>query len=182
MQPKGRRTVWLGIGAVVLVAVVAAAIGVLLVAGRGGGGSAGLSCTSSDAVVCTKTVQVDGANTTVLANHDGKTLYAYKPDTSTSAVCTGPCALVWPPLTTNGDVASSLDGLSGALGTLTDGNGRQVVYNGHPLYSYSLDTGTGDARGQGAEGGNWSVVTPDITPLGAPSGQPTPTSPPNYGY
>jgi predicted lipoprotein with Yx(FWY)xxD motif len=136
---------------------------------------------SSNAMVCTKSTQLDGATQTVLATHAGKTLYAYKPDTSTSVVCTGGCALAWPPLTTTGEIASALNGLSGTIGTLAGGNGRQVVYNGHPLYTYTLDVGTGDARGQGAEGGNWSVVTPDEAPLGAPFAAPTPTDPPYNG-
>lgn len=174
-----RRILWRhGLGTVGL-----AAVGILALAGCGGGGSAGLNCASNDAMVCTKTIQVDGADRTVLATHDGKTLYAYKPDTSTSVVCTGGCALAWPPLTTSGDVAANLDGLSGTLSILSAGNGRQVLYNGHPLYTYALDGGIGDARGQGQEGGNWSVVMPDVTPLGAPpSAAPTPTDASIPGY
>jgi len=147
-----------------------------------GGGNPTVSCSSDSAMVCTKSIQLDGAARTVLATHAGKTLYAYKPDTSTTIVCTGGCALAWPPLTTSGDIASTLNGLAGTLGVLSGGNGKQVIYNGHPLYTYALDVGTGDARGQGMEGGNWSVVTPDVAPLGAPSTAPTPTSPPYSGY
>jgi len=168
--------IWIALALLVLIVVAAAA----LVAR--GGGSATLSCSSDSAMVCTKSIQVDGAARTVLATHAGKTLYAYKPDTSTSVVCTGPCALAWPPLTTSGDVPSTLDGLSGTLGILSGDNGKQVIYNGHPLYGYALDLGIGDARGQGMEGGNWSVAIPDMAPLGAPSTTPTPTSPPNSGY
>jgi predicted lipoprotein with Yx(FWY)xxD motif len=38
----------------------------------------------------------------------------------------------------------------------------QVVYNGHPLYSYSGDTKAGDTNGEGvtAFGAGWDVVSP----------------------
>lgn len=168
--------IWMALALVALLVVAFAACG---------GGSTTLSCASDGAMVCTKSVQVDGASETVLASHDGKTLYAYKLDTATSVACTGPCTLAWPALTTGGDLPSTLDGLSGTLAIFSGDNGKQVSYNGHPLYSYSLDTGMGDARGQGAEGGNWSVVTPDEAPLGSPStapGAPTPTDDPYGGY
>ncbi len=166
--------IWLALVVVVGAALVAC----------GAGSSATVSCSSNSALVCSKSVQVDGAARTVLATQQGKTLYAYKPDTTTSIACTGPCALAWPPLTTSSGIPTTLDGLPGTLGVMSGGNGQQVIYNGHPLYSYSFDTGVADARGQGAEGGNWSVAPPDIAPLGGPAttpATPTPTSG-SYGY
>jgi predicted lipoprotein with Yx(FWY)xxD motif len=174
MALRGGRT----LAALLFVMVIGAAL-----ASCGAGSSTEVSCATSDALVCTKLIQLDGSNRSVLATQQGKTLYAYKPDTSTKIVCTGACAIAWPPLTASNPIPSTLDGLSGTLGEQSGGNGSQVVYNGHPLYSYSLDTSISDARGQGAEGGNWSAVTPDIAPLGAPSsGEPTATPMDPYGY
>jgi predicted lipoprotein with Yx(FWY)xxD motif len=149
-----------------------------------GGTSTGVSCASGDAVICTKSIALDGSTQTVLSNRDGKTLYMYKPDTSTTIVCTGPCAVAWPPLTTSASVTSSIAGLTGTVAVLSGGNGQQVIYNGHPLYTYAIDLNASDAKGQGAEGGNWHVVTPDVAIQGAPQGSPqaTPTSGPDYSY
>jgi hypothetical protein len=51
-----------------------------------------------------------------------------------------------------------------------------VLYNGHPLYRYSLDTAPGDHHGDGIEG-KWHVATTDLAANGTStsSGQPTPT-------
>jgi predicted lipoprotein with Yx(FWY)xxD motif len=153
--------------------------------GGSGGAGNGVSCASSDAPICTKSVQVSGTTEPVLARQDGRTLYAYKPDTSTNVACTGLCSAGWPALTVNSDPATSISGLSGTVSTLSGGNGKQVCYNGHPLYAYAGDFGTGDANGEGQENGNWHVATPDIQQLGAPSTAPSsPTATPgsNYGY
>jgi predicted lipoprotein with Yx(FWY)xxD motif len=162
--------------------VLAVALGALTACG---GTSATVNCVSSGAVICTKSISLDGSTQTVLATHDGKTLYMYKPDTSTTVACTGPCAVAWPPLTTNVTVTASIAGLSGTVGVLAGGNGQQVIYNRHPLYTYGLDFYASDAKGQGAEGGNWHAVTPDVGVLGAPQTEPTPAgtaTPPNYNY
>ena len=39
-------------------------------------------------------------------------------------------------------------------------NGNQVLYNGHPLYSWARDTAAGQATGQGI--GGFLVATPDL--------------------
>jgi predicted lipoprotein with Yx(FWY)xxD motif len=131
--------------------------------------------TSGSTVVKTKSVALNGTSTTVLADASGRTLYYFTPDTATSVACTGDCASLWPPLLlASGDPASS-DSLSGTLGVMQGANGRQVTYNGHPLYTYSKDSGSGDALGEGI-GGKWFVATGDIPALGGPGAQPSPTS------
>jgi len=42
-----------------------------------------------------------------------------------------------------------------------DGNGRQVEYDGHPLYRYAGDSGADQANGEG-KGGVWFVATSSL--------------------
>jgi predicted lipoprotein with Yx(FWY)xxD motif len=129
-----------------------------------------LTCTSS-AMVCTKSVQVSGQAKTVLATTSGMTLYYFTPDTSTEIACSASCAQTWPPLTATG---SSVTGssLSGTLSTFNGPNGDQVLYNGHPLYTYSGDHAQSDANGEGVLG-KWYAATPDLPAATAPSASPT---------
>jgi len=129
--------------------------------------------TSSTSIVKTASVTVNGKSETILTNAQGMTLYYFKPDTATKAACTGTCAGIWPPLlfTSSGSPTSATP-LSGTLSVVTDANGKQVEYNGHPLYTYSKDTAPGQANGEGFKG-NWFVATPILS--GAPQSTPTPS-------
>jgi predicted lipoprotein with Yx(FWY)xxD motif len=42
-----------------------------------------------------------------------------------------------------------------------------VTYNGHPLYTFADDTGSGDAAGQGMEdnGGTWNLISATGEPI-----------------
>jgi len=51
--------------------------------------------------------------------------------------------------------------LPGTLSLLTDANGSQVTYNGHPLYTYSGDTAPGQVNGDGF-GGIWFVAPTNL--------------------
>jgi predicted lipoprotein with Yx(FWY)xxD motif len=117
-----------------------------------------------------KTKNVSG--TTVLANSEGFTLYSFAPDSSTASKCTGGCATIWPP--ENGP-ATAGSGVTGKLGTITRADGSsQATYNGHPLYTYTADTGPGQTNGNGINtfGGVWHVVPVSGT-APTPSGSPT---------
>jgi predicted lipoprotein with Yx(FWY)xxD motif len=50
--------------------------------------------------------------------------------------------------------------LPGTLGVETNVNGRQVTFNGHPLYLWRNDTSAGQATSEGIN--NFHVVTPTI--------------------
>jgi predicted lipoprotein with Yx(FWY)xxD motif len=104
---------------------------------------------------------VGGSLKAVLKNAKGRTLYYFTPDTSTKVTCTGSCASVWPPLLTASDLPTTLPGLAGKVGVVNGDNGKQVTYNGHPLYTYNKDVNSEDAFGQGI-GGKWYVATPDL--------------------
>jgi predicted lipoprotein with Yx(FWY)xxD motif len=117
-----------------------------------------------------------GAKTvTVLKNAKGLTLYYFTPDTATTVACTGGCVSNWPPLLATSGTPTSNPALAGQLTVLNGANGNQVLYKGHPLYTYVKDGDAGDAYGQGV-GGKWFVATAD---LAAPSG-PAKESPPAY--
>ena len=65
-----------------------------------------------------------------------------------------------------GDPGSSL-ALPGKFTVAANANGRQVLYNGHPLYAFSKDKTTSDANGEGinAFGGTWHVATPTLAAM-----------------
>jgi predicted lipoprotein with Yx(FWY)xxD motif len=104
---------------------------------------------------------VSGIPGQFLADGNGRSLYLFEADKSTTSNCSGACAAAWPPVTASavpmagGGVSQSL------LGTTkrTDGT-EQVTYNGHPLYYFAADTGSGMAKGQGSKafGAGWYVL------------------------
>ena len=148
-------TIILGVAAVSL-----AACGGTTSAGNGAATSA-----SSSALIHTASIKIAGKTETVLKNARGLTLYYFTPDTATTVACTAGCASTWPPLLSPSGSPTSSPALPGTLSVVNGPNGNQVLYNGHPLYTYSKDGDSGDAYGQGLFG-KWFVVTPD---LAAPS-------------
>ena len=123
---------------------------------------------------------------TVLADATGFTLYWFAPDIAARSYCTGSCARRWPPVT--GPVAAGA-GVTGTLGQITRPDSSiQATYDGHPLYTASVDTAPGQARGNGvnASGGRWHEVT--IPDAGSPASSPSPGTRPDgsggggYGY
>jgi predicted lipoprotein with Yx(FWY)xxD motif len=117
---------------------------------------------------------------TVLVNGQGRTLYVYTPDTSSTSTCTGGCATAWPPLTTQGAPQAQGGVDASKLGTTTRSDGSmQVTYAGHPLYLFATGVARGDLSGQGT-GKVWYVVGQNgamITTVATkPSGTGTSTS------
>jgi predicted lipoprotein with Yx(FWY)xxD motif len=99
----------------------------------------------------------------ILVDHNGKTVYIYKPDgTSTTSQVPGALNAAWPAVTSIGSTPTVAAGLSDAK---TKVNAQdQVSYNGHLLYTFSADTKPGDTRGQGL-GNVWYVISPSGTPI-----------------
>ena len=104
---------------------------------------------SPTVVVHTATATVSGKAETVLTTAQGLTLYYRTPDTATSITCTGACAGAWPPLLLSSGTPTGSPSLPGTLTVLAGPNGRQVLYQGHPLYRFVSDTGPGQVKGQG---------------------------------
>lgn len=141
----------------------------LLVAGMtlaacGGSTGTGTSPTASPATaadITTASITVAGKTATVLKNPKGLTLYYFTPDSATKVACTGACASTWPPLLATSDSPTASPALPGKLTVLDGANGKQILYNGHPLYTYKSDNDKADAYGQGI-GGKWFAATPDL--------------------
>jgi predicted lipoprotein with Yx(FWY)xxD motif len=109
-----------------------------------------------------------GTYGTVLVSGEGKPLYVFSLDTGGTSACTGDCTTEWMPLASQGSPAAG-DGVDATLlGTITRDDGTmQVTYNGHPLYTFADDTGSGDAAGQGMEdnGGTWNLISATGEPI-----------------
>jgi predicted lipoprotein with Yx(FWY)xxD motif len=88
----------------------------------------------------------------------------WEADKSSTSVCNGACAKVWPPVTTTGSPTASGSAVSGDLGISKRSDGtEQVTYKGHPLYYFIKDKDDGDAYGQGSNGfgAGWYVMKPN---------------------
>ncbi len=158
------------------IAMFIAACGSSTTTGGGlyGGGSANPPAPAtggngSAAVISMTTVTVKGQSETVLTDGQGRTLYYFTADSATQSAVSSNLAKIWHPLlfTGSGGPTSSTS-LTGKLNVLTDTNGNQVEYNGHPLYTFSGDTAPGQANGEGVAG-MWYVVTPNLPVQGGGS-------------
>ncbi len=169
------RNRWLAAAGLAVAGVMLAACGSSAASSSPAAGSS-----SSKAAVASgpgiKTLSISGRGT-VLTDSAGHTLYWYAPDTSTKSVCNGVCATFWPPVPATDKPAAGVS-LPGTWGTITRADGtKQLTYDGHPLYTFKLDTKAGDVKGNGVTttGGNtsdlWWAVTPSNVKLAAaPSG------------
>ena len=164
-----------------LAAGAGSALGVaLLVAACSTGSSTAAAGSSSPAGASSSSAAAGGSGSTVittvssaagtfLANGSGHAVYLWTKDSTGMSACSGACAGAWPPVTTTGTVTASGGAKSSDLGTITRPDGtKQVTYDGHPLYLFSGDSGSGMASGQGNDGfgAKWWLVSPsgsDIT-------------------
>jgi predicted lipoprotein with Yx(FWY)xxD motif len=156
----------------------AAAVAVLAAACASGGGSSNSAPASpaasggaaggsgSGATVITTATSSAG---TVLTDGSGRAVYLWVKDTRDTSACSGACAGAWPPVLTTGTATASGGASASDLGTITRSDGaKQVTYDGHPLYYYAGDSGSGMASGQGSDsfGAKWWLVSPsgsDVT-------------------
>jgi predicted lipoprotein with Yx(FWY)xxD motif len=95
----------------------------------------------------------------ILVNGQGRTLYLYMKDRGAKSACSRRCSQVWPPATVSG-AATAGPGVAAAKLTTTQGadHRRQLVYNGHPLYTLTADVRPGQINGEGFLG-TWYVVS-----------------------
>jgi predicted lipoprotein with Yx(FWY)xxD motif len=120
--------------------------------GSAAAGPGSASGAAAATAVGLKTATIGGV--TVLTNAKGFALYSFAPDTATKSACSGACAAAWPPQTASGTVKSPYTTIKRSDGT------TQLVFDGHPLYTYIADTSPGTASGNGvnAFGGVWHEV------------------------
>ena len=118
-------------------------------ASAGSGSSSGAAQATA---VGLKTASIGGV--TVLTNAKGFVLYSFAPDTATKSACSGACAAAWPPQPATGTVKSPYTTIKRSDGS------TQLVFNGHPLYTYIGDTAPGQASGNklNLNGGLWLEV------------------------
>jgi predicted lipoprotein with Yx(FWY)xxD motif len=136
---------------------------------------------------------------------NGDTVYAFSKDARNKSVCTGQCAVDWPPvLLSPGQKKPAGAGVK-SLGVIMRANGtHQVTYDGIPLYRFVGDKAADQVNGNiTAFGGHWWSINPKsphtppteksgaggtgssgtttTTPPPTTTPSPTPTSPPTTG-
>lgn len=99
----------------------------------------------------------------ILVDSRGHTVYMFEKDESDESYCNGSCAKVWPPVTTKGQPKAGSGVSASKLTTLKrDDGSMQVVFDGHPVYTYVKDEDTEDAYGNGLDqfGAEWYGLRP----------------------
>jgi predicted lipoprotein with Yx(FWY)xxD motif len=164
MSPVARLTA--GVGGAAAVALLAAACSSGSGTSSSQGAAAGSTAGGSGATVI-KTASSSAG--TILTDGSGRAVYLWVADSNGKSVCSGACAGAWPPVMASGTVTVSGSAKSSDLGSTTRSDGsKQVTYNGHPLYYFVGDAGSGTASGQGSDqfGAKWWLVSPagsDVT-------------------
>ena len=148
---------------------------------------------ASNASITVSAAAVPGVGT-VLVNGSGMTFYMLTSEKGGTLTCTDDngCTKVWPdtelpsgvtaPIAGAGIDASKLSTIKGPSGNL------YITYAGWPLYTFSGDSGPGQAHGQGIQsfGGTWYPLSPagaEITSASGSSGSGSTTSSSSgYGY
>jgi predicted lipoprotein with Yx(FWY)xxD motif len=105
-------------------------------------------------------VKTDATLGSFVVDQDGKSLYLFTPDTTSTPTCYDACAAAWPPLVVSGAAPTAGTGVTGTVATSPRKDGSmQVTLNGHPLYYFAGDKAAGDVKGQGLNG-KWYVLSP----------------------
>lgn len=181
----------------VLVRIGAAAGVALLAAACSSGSSSSTSAAAAGTPAAASSAASSAGSTVIstasssagafLTNGSGRAVYMFDKDGTDKSNCSGQCATYWPPVTTTGTVTASGSAVKADLGTIArSGATKQVTYDGHPLYYYEGDTGSGTVNGQGRTdfGAYWwllapsgSSITSSVTVSGA-----SPSSSSGNGY
>jgi predicted lipoprotein with Yx(FWY)xxD motif len=118
-----------------------------------------------------------------LTDGSGRAVYLWTKDSMNKSACMGACAGAWPPVEAKGTLTVSGGAKPSDLGTITRSDGsKQVTYDGHPLYYFAGDSGSGQVSGQGSDGfgAKWWLVAPtgaQITGAEAAAAPAAPASP-----
>jgi predicted lipoprotein with Yx(FWY)xxD motif len=170
--------------------VVALATAVLaLMTACGGSADTGARTGSTDHARSAGAVHAeDTAIGSILVDDRGMTVYTFANDTADTSTCTGPCASRWPPVESSSASPTAAPDVTAALGSIArDDGSQQLTAAQHPLYTFTGDTAPGQANGHGItlDGGLWTAVSPDGSPVPTTEG----SSPPDtaddgggYGY
>jgi len=155
--------------------LAAFALGLIGLVALAGCGSSSTTASSTEAAATSSTASSGGGAGTidvadnpklgqVLVDSQGHTVYMFEKDESDESYCNGSCAKVWPPVTTKGQPQAGSGVSASKLTTLKrDDGSTQVVFDGHPLYTYVKDEDTEDAYGNGLDqfGAEWYGLHPN---------------------
>jgi predicted lipoprotein with Yx(FWY)xxD motif len=110
---------------------------------------------------------------TLVDASNGRTLYHFDADKPGNIACLAGCVTLWPPLFVTGTPTGDAGG--GTLGVVTrpDG-GRQLTWNGLPMYRFANDKAPGDVKGDGFAGGIWHATR--VAAASGSAGTSTPTT------
>ena len=114
--------------------------------------------TSTGALVALKKTALGS----VLVDVRGRTLYLFEKDRNGVSACDTACMKYWPVLTSRGTPRAGRGVHQSLLRATAPRNGRsQVIYAGHPLYTFIGDKRAGQTTGEGLTnfGGGWYVLT-----------------------
>jgi predicted lipoprotein with Yx(FWY)xxD motif len=100
----------------------------------------------------------------ILVNSSGRTLYEFTRDRTNKNTCApiSGCSEAWPSLKTSGRPTGGSGVKASLLSSINlPGGGKQVTYAGHPLYTYSGESGPGKTAYVGARafGGTWYAIS-----------------------
>ena len=108
----------------------------------------------------------------VLVNGQGRTVYDFANDTGHTSTCNGECAHDWMPVAAPDTLPASLPGVPADLGSTQRSDGtQQLTVAGHPVYTFEGDSKPGQTNGNGItlNGGLWTAVSPNGSPLASSS-------------
>jgi predicted lipoprotein with Yx(FWY)xxD motif len=98
-------------------------------------------------------------------NFGGRAVYYDRRDTATTITCTAACTRRWLPLLESELERGSLPFSARTLSYVNGPDGRQVEYDGHPLYLYAGDSSLRKMEASGDDtDGTWFAVTPGLKP------------------
>jgi predicted lipoprotein with Yx(FWY)xxD motif len=195
-QLMHRRGRWLSAGALGAAAVLAlAACSKSTTAGSTSSPSSPTSSSpaaNGDAAITVATASIPGVGT-VLVNGNGQTLYLLSSEQGGKLTCTDDngCTKVWPDTELPSGKTAGIAGAgvqASLLSTVKTADGKlYLTYNTFPLYTFTGDTKTGTAAGQGITsfGGTWAAITPAGVAATTSSASTSPkakTSSSGYGY
>jgi predicted lipoprotein with Yx(FWY)xxD motif len=130
------------------------------------------------------TVRDEGGHLGVLATADGRTLYESEQENGTVLCKSSACTAIWVPLTVAAGQKPTAPGqVTGMLSTVMRPDGTaQVALDGKPLYTFSIDQGAGQLKGDGQRDSfdgtdfTWHLATATGGSAPAPSA-PAPSAP-----
>jgi predicted lipoprotein with Yx(FWY)xxD motif len=105
----------------------------------------------------------------ILALSTGTTVYRLTTDSKNKSVCSGKCAVYWPPVLLRAGQSTPVGRGVIGLGTIKrPGGAKQVTYRGLPLYTFVGDKKPGAVTGNVKDSwGRWWVINPS-NPTGTP--------------